>query len=51
MGLPTTWFLLNLSHLFWIDETANSAERSLRKAIRYGTAICGDDLVAVWPKE
>lgn len=25
MGLPTTWFLLNLTHLFWIEESSRVA--------------------------
>jgi len=27
MGLPTTWFMLNLVHLFWIDETAREMSK------------------------
>jgi len=52
MGLPTTWFLLNLVHLFWIDE-AVSHPKELNsydcKKLKQATAICGDDLVAFWP--
>jgi len=53
MGLPTSWFLLNLYNLWLV-------ERSWYKALRiggFGTtrvtrchAQCGDDLVAYWPE-
>jgi hypothetical protein len=44
MGLPTTWFLLSLVHLFWVEE-ATLASPEFRKS----AAVCGDDLEAFWP--
>jgi hypothetical protein len=46
MGMPTTWFLLSLCHLFWIEEACEIAPEFRRSA-----AVCGDDLVAFWPQE
>jgi len=52
MGLPTTWFMLCLVHLFWIDE-ATKATKSLfgKKLLSQRAAVCGDDLVAHWPQK
>jgi hypothetical protein len=50
MGLPTTWFLLNLVHLFWIDYAVKGAPNKVDQMyLRKSVAICGDDLVAFWP--
>lgn len=54
MGLPTTWFLLNLTHLFWIRESCRlGLGKDLYKRhgerLEHSTAICGDDLLAFWP--
>jgi len=50
MGLPTTWFVLNLVHLFWIDEACRKTGHS-KFHHKKSAVICGDDLVAFWPKE
>jgi hypothetical protein len=47
MGLPTTWFLLCMVHLFWIDE----ATRGMEKGLDGRAAVCGDDLLAHWPQK
>jgi len=42
MGLPTSWCLLSLIHLWWMDEVAStSRSRALRAAHKFH--ICGDD--------
>lgn len=42
MGLPTTWVLLSLVHLFWMDEVKRSSPPGqLRRRHRF--SICGDD--------
>jgi len=46
MGLPTTWFFLCLVHLFWIDHACANQPTYKSRA-----AVCGDDLVAYWPRE
>jgi len=46
MGLPLTWFFLCLVHLFWIEE----ATRGLEKGLAERAAVCGDDLIAHWPR-
>lgn len=51
MGLPTTWFMLNLTHLFWINESSKAVVSVKRYQVQKGVAICGDDLVAFWPEE
>jgi hypothetical protein len=43
MGLPTTWVLLSLIHLFWVDHAKRVARVGLRRAPRFHGAICGDD--------
>jgi hypothetical protein len=51
MGLPTTWFILNLVHLFWIDESVKRSKcRQSEYLLSQSAAICGDDLVAFWPR-
>ena len=40
MGLPTSWAILSLIHLFWMDE-ARKASRFLRQECRFH--IMGDD--------
>nr|QHD64826.1 RdRp [Erysiphe necator associated narnavirus 3] len=52
MGLPTTWPLLCLVHLFWVDlsqyaPTSGNHQDGVR-AGRESERICGDDLVAWW---
>lgn len=49
MGLPLTWVTLNLLHLFWIEESALESNQDIRGTY-HNTRICGDDLVAHWPK-
>jgi len=46
MGLPTSWFFLCLLHFFWIDEACGRDE-----ILKSRAAVCGDDLVALWPKD
>jgi len=42
MGLPTSWALLSIIHLWWGAEAAKTSPRGeLRRAHRL--AICGDD--------
>nr|QIJ70075.1 RNA-dependent RNA polymerase [Ludgate narna-like virus] len=41
MGLPTTWCLLSLVHLFWMDEVMRTSRPGARSRHRY--SICGDD--------
>lgn len=52
MGLPTTWALLCLTHLFWVDEARHAVGRSrsgfARSPVREREVICGDDLSAWW---
>lgn len=50
MGLPTTWFFLCLVHLFWVDHATAHLDLERRLFCRYRVAICGDDLVAHWPR-
>lgn len=51
MGLPTTWVLLNIVHFFWIEEAcAVDRDPLRRKVLRLRSAVCGDDLVAHWPR-
>lgn len=51
MGLPTTWFMLCLTHLFWVDyATSAVTDLNERSRLRSRVAICGDDLIAHWPK-
>jgi hypothetical protein len=45
MGLPTTWFLLSLCHLFWVEEAT-----AISPGEKHSAAICGDDLEAFWSK-
>lgn len=50
MGLPTTWVLLNVIHLFWIEEAVSVDPNPIRRNVfRLRAAICGDDLVSHWP--
>eukprot|EP01059_Diplonema_ambulator_P010452 TRINITY_DN204_c0_g1_i4.p1 TRINITY_DN204_c0_g1~~TRINITY_DN204_c0_g1_i4.p1 ORF type:complete len:776 (-),score=-34.45 TRINITY_DN204_c0_g1_i4:14-2341(-) len=48
MGLPTTWSLLSLVHLFWVDEA--TFPHPARTVLRRRVTICGDDLLAGWPR-
>jgi hypothetical protein len=42
MGLPTTWVILSLIHLYWMDEVRKTSKPGpRRKAHKKG--ICGDD--------
>jgi hypothetical protein len=47
MGLPTTWCLLSIIHLFWWKEAIRSS--SLPRKAWASACICGDDLIAVAP--
>lgn len=49
MGLPTTWSLLCLVHLFWISESVRIFPKPERAFLKKRAAVCGDDLVAHWP--
>jgi hypothetical protein len=46
MGLPTTWALLCIVHLFWIDVSCEH-----RPSLKERAAVCGDDLLAYWPQD
>jgi len=48
MGLPTSWCILSLIHLFWLEE-AFIAARIPRRLRRY--AICGDDALVLTNKD
>lgn len=51
MGLPHTWCLLSLVHLFWVDQACRvSRDARVHPSLPRRAAICGDDLVAHWPK-
>jgi len=44
MGLPTSWCLLSLIHLYWLDVAKAAAiEASGRRKPRIRSSICGDD--------
>jgi len=46
MGLPTTWFLLNLVQSVWCGYSGKqSPSDSLRDQ---SWTMCGDDLLAAW---
>ncbi|UHM27598.1 MAG: RNA-dependent RNA polymerase [Sanya ochthera mantis narnavirus 2] len=47
MGLPTTWVLLSLIHLFWMDTAKGAALLSFpgKRSVRIRGAICGDDAI------
>nr|BBV14771.1 RNA dependent RNA polymerase [Barley aphid RNA virus 6] len=47
MGLPTTWTILSLIHLFIIEQAFNEVAFVGPRLYR----ICGDDLVAIAPKK
>jgi hypothetical protein len=42
MGLPTSWAILSLIHLFWIDEV-KSTSRTANWRKNHKFSICGDD--------
>jgi hypothetical protein len=48
MGLPTTWVLLSLLHLYWWRD-AIRANLRYRSGLIGRAVICGDDLLAVAP--
>ncbi|ASA47306.1 RdRp [Point-Douro narna-like virus] len=55
MGLPTTWPLLCLTHLFWCDQSlvqlhgrGGCREKETPGSSREAEVICGDDLAAAW---
>lgn len=41
MGLPTSWCILSLIHLYWLDEVKNTSKR--RDRPHHKSSICGDD--------
>jgi len=44
MGLPTSWCLLSLIHLYWLDVSNRAArEASGKRKPRLTASICGDD--------
>jgi hypothetical protein len=47
MGLPTTWCLLSLIHLYWWRSSRDAVFPHPSKRVRCAASICGDDLVAV----
>jgi len=54
MGLPTTWAMLSLTHLFWWDQATRQASVVTRcplskLAPQTKVLICGDDAVAACP--
>jgi len=49
MGLPLTWVTLNLMHIFWIEESSRMSKIPVHLSYK-NTRICGDDLVAHWPR-
>lgn len=54
MGLPTSWGLLSLCHLFWWDrakEILSARGRIPRRTVERRTRyqVCGDDAIAVGP--
>ncbi|UHM27560.1 MAG: RNA-dependent RNA polymerase [Sanya narnavirus 10] len=55
MGLPTTWPLLCLVHLYWVDLSREAPDpRGARMSdflCRESERICGDDLSAWWRPE
>jgi hypothetical protein len=56
MGLPTTWTLLSLIHLFWWEEAVRIVCRRNRRPYSEGFAdnrfvICGDDALMVGQKD
>lgn len=48
MGLPTTWILLSIFHLYWW-RSARSEVLPFRSRLRNAAVICGDDLFAIAP--
>jgi hypothetical protein len=50
MGVPTTWFLLNLVHQFWchVATDGTGVDKSVADLCRRSVAFCGDDLTAFW---
>jgi hypothetical protein len=53
MGLPTTWLLLSLTHLYWwktaCNEEFSARGRHASSEYQARAVICGDDLAAVAP--
>jgi hypothetical protein len=47
MGLPTTWSLLCLVHLFWIDHAQRTSSGKLSLSRRLSYSICGDDAIII----
>lgn len=43
MGYPTSWSILNVMHLHWIDFATSHDRRQENKC-----CVCGDDLLANW---
>jgi len=41
MGLPTSWCILSLIHLYWLNEVKNTSKP--RDRIHHKSSICGDD--------
>jgi hypothetical protein len=43
MGLPTSWVVLSLIHLWWMDRVSHHADRQREQRQRHRFHICGDD--------
>jgi hypothetical protein len=49
MGLPTSWCVLSLIHLYWMDVAKAAALASMKRSPRIRFAICGDDALLAIP--
>lgn len=43
MGLPTSWVILSLVHLWWMDRVSRRASRRVEARRCHKFHICGDD--------
>jgi len=50
MGLPTTWSILCLVHLYWIDFAQRTPSGRLTKSQILDYSICGDDAIIIGGK-
>lgn len=48
MGLPTSWPILCLVHLYWIHQACG--DTPLRPKLSLRSALCGDDNLSHWPE-
>lgn len=49
MGLPTSWCMLSLIHLFWMNEVKKTAS-SVDRRMLHKYSICGDDALLATTK-